>query len=163
MNVADGLSLAFKWQGERFQPIEAIESAALAVLPRKPTLEQIQRLERLLLAQPQAAVDAKWHFGPGVAMREGIMPAGTIATGHMHATEHLSILAQGTITVWTEEGMKTLTAPAIVKSMPGAKRVGYAHDDVVWITVHATDETDPDKLFELLTIPPGYPEIGGNA
>jgi hypothetical protein len=43
-----------------------------------------------------------------------------------------------------------LEASTVIKSKPGIKRVGYAHEDTVWITVHPTDETDLDKLEENL-------------
>ena len=32
------------------------------------------------------------------------------------------------------------------------KRAGYAHEDTVWTTICGTDETDTDKIDEVLTI-----------
>lgn len=93
------------------------------------------------------------HFTPGIYMRELRIPRGTVLTGKIHRTEHLNILSQGEITVWTEDGMKHLGASTVIKSQPGMKRVGYAHSDCVWITVHhnPTEEKDPEKLVEMLT------------
>ena len=157
MQLMEGLSVHFEWEGDEFRhPLtcfESIESKALAVLPATPTLEQIVRFEQLLLGLPQTEGEAIWHFAPGMAAREGRMPGKTFATGRRHRTEHLCVLAKGDITVWTEGGMKRLQAPAVIKSLPGAKRVAYMHTDVVWITFHATDETDPQKLIDELTYP----------
>ena len=148
-------SLAMTWEGQAFEPIEALASTALAAidLPRKPTLEQIRQLEARIAEAPQVHCENAHHFGPGVYMREGRIPAGTVVTGRQHRTEHLNILAAGEITVWTEDGMKRLKAPAVIKSMPGAKRVGYAHTNVVWITVHATDLTDVAEIERQLLMP----------
>lgn len=92
------------------------------------------------------------HFGPGVYMREALIPKGFVVTGKIHKTGHLNILSQGRITVWTEEGMKTLEAPAIIRSESGIKRVGYAHEDSIWVTVHKNqnDEKEIKKVEERL-------------
>ena len=63
---------------------------------------------------------------------------------------------QGDITVWTEEGMKRIQAPKIIKSYPGIKRVGLTHSDTIWVTVHATDAVEGCDLEDLendLTVP----------
>lgn len=42
----------------------------------------------------------------------------------------------------TDQGRKILTAPAVFVSAYGTKRAVAAIDDVIWITVHVTNETD---------------------
>lgn len=88
------------------------------------------------------------HFTPGLYTRELFIPKDTVLTGKIHKTEHLNILSQGDITVWTEGGMKRLRASTVIKSKPGIKRVGYAHEDSIWITVHQnpTNEQDIKKV-----------------
>lgn len=116
--------------------------------------EKILRLEAAMLAMKEHHIEIKTthHFAPGVYMREIFIPKGTTLTGKIHKTEHLNILSQGDLSVWTEDGIKRLKASTVVKSQPGIKRVGYAHEDSVWITVHhnASDETDVDKIEEML-------------
>lgn len=109
---------------------------------------KILALEAAMMAAKEHHVEFKTthHFAPGVYMRELFIPKGTLLTGKIHKTEHMNILSQGDISVWTEDGMKRLTASTVIKSKPGIKRVGYAHEDSVWITVHPTDETDLEKL-----------------
>lgn len=147
-----------------FEPVTVPEP--MPALPRVPTKGDVRRVEDWMLQQPQVKLEAFNHFAPGLYMREGRAPANSYVTGREHRTEHFSILAQGKITVWTEQGMATFEAPAIIRSLPGAKRIAYTHTDVVWITVHANpnDETDEDALVSLLTFPEpreiGVEEIG---
>lgn len=115
---------------------------------------KILALEAAMFAMPEHHVEIKTthHFAPGIYMREIFIPKGTTLTGKIHKTEHLNIVSHGRLTVWTEDGMKTLAASMVIKSQPGTKRVGFAHEDTVWITVHPnlTDERDTDKIEEML-------------
>jgi hypothetical protein len=133
-------------------------STAPALLPRKPTLEQIWRLEDAIAASG-AAMDTdtltQHHFAEGLYGRELFIPAGTVLTGKMHKHGQINVLAQGSIEVWTEGGMKRLDAPCVIASLPGTKRVGYAYTDVVWVTVSATEETDLVALEAQLIEPEG--------
>ena len=132
-------------------------------LPNIPTLEQIRQLEDLLWQGPTLDVDeiTTHHFSEGLYGREIRIPAGTILTGKMHRQGQINVLAQGDITVWTEQGMKRLQAPAVIVSGPGCKRVGYAHSDVVWITVLASEETDLVRLEQQLIEPEPVRQIAG--
>lgn len=150
--------------------IEKIRDA-LSLLGRekKSTSEMralIVGLEEVILAMPENIPASEFktthHFSPGVYMRELFIPKGIVLTGKIHKTEHLNILSQGMLTAWTEDGMKTLRASTVIKSMPGIKRVGYAHEDSVWITVHhnPTNEHEISVLEELL-LAKSFEEISG--
>lgn len=115
-------------------------------LPNVPTAEQIRRLEREMLRMEQLPIDTHHHFAPGQYAREIVIPAGTLLTGKKHKTEHLNVVSKGDITVWTEDGMRRIKAPFTFVSKPGTKRVGLVHEETVWITIHATSETDLVKL-----------------
>lgn len=112
--------------------------------------KRILDLERAMrhMDGQEVEIEIVHHFAPGVYLREMRCPAGVTFVGKLHKTEHICILSQGKITVWTDEGVKTLEAPATIHSYPGAKRVGYCHTDVVWTNVHPTDETDVEKIEE---------------
>lgn len=124
----------------------------------------ILKLEATMMAMTNAHIEIKTthHFAPGVYMREVLIPKGACVTGKIHKTEHMNILSQGELSVMTEDGIKRLKASTVIKSKPGIKRVGYAHEDSVWITVHPTEETDLDKLEELL-IAKNFTEVPGFA
>lgn len=117
----------------------------------KPSIEAIYALERELLKRPQSKCPIRNIFAPGIYAREMTIPAGTVLTGAVHKTEHINIVSKGRITVYTDEGMRELAAPHIMVSQPGTKRVGYAHEETVWTTIHRTDTTDLRELVEELT------------
>lgn len=125
----------------------------LAPLPNKPSLETIKQFERCLRNLPQLEIETTHHFADGLYGREILIPAGCTLTGKIHKGEHLNFLMQGDITVWTEDGMKRLQAPAVLVSRPGTKRVGYAHENTIWVTVHATRETSLEALENELIVP----------
>ena len=126
----------------------------------KPNAEEmtakIYALEDAILKEAQVEIPVTHHFAPGIYMREMFIPKGVVLTGAVHKTEHLNILSQGEISVWTDQGMKRLTACSVIKSNPGIKRAGFAHEDSIWITVHSnpTEERDPQKLWELFVQDP---------
>lgn len=126
---------------------------ALAELPEIPTIEQIHRLESALRGMPKDNCATGHYFADGMYARALLIPAGTALTGKMHRQRHLNFLMQGTIRVWTEQGMKDLEAPQIIVSEPGTKRVGFAFTDVIWVTVHATDKTDLADIEAEVIVP----------
>ena len=87
------------------------------------------------------------RFAEGVYVREIFIPAGTLIVGKIHKHTHPNFLMKGLVTVITEEGgMETLQAPKTMISPAGCKRVVFAHEDTVWVTVHVTSETDLEKI-----------------
>ena len=112
-------------------------------------------LQDHLLKMPQAEIQLRHHFAPGVYCRELTVPRGVCAIGKIHKTEHISILSQGAIYVITEHGEDFFQAPAVVVAKPGAKRAVYvpvdSPGDAVWTTIHATHERDIEKLEADLT------------
>ena len=127
--------------------------AIIEAMPAAPSRAQIQRLEDVMRELPQVEIPPRHYFAAGLYAREITIPAGTVLTGKVHSAEHLNIVSQGDITVWTEYGMKRVQAPFAMVSRPGTKRVGYAHTDTVWTTIHATNETDLEALERELIVP----------
>lgn len=114
------------------------------------TQDGIDQIEGDLLAMPQIDCPVTHHFGPGVYIRECAMPAGSLVIGHAHKGPCLNVLVKGSMRVITPEGQpRTITAPLIFTSGPGRK-AAYVIEDVVFQNIHATDETDLDKLEDLL-------------
>ena len=113
------------------------------VLPRS-----VDELEAAMRAQLPAVEIAPVHyFAAGLYAREITIPAGTLLTGKIHKTRHLNVVSAGEISVWSEgEPVRRIRAPFTFVAEPGTRRVGYAHEDTVWTTVHATHETDLEQL-----------------
>lgn len=98
-------------------------------------------------------VPVEHHFAPGVYMRQMNAKAGTVVVSKMHRTEHMNVLLSGSLTIATENGIEYLQAPAVIKSMPGTKRIGYFHEDTSWMTVHPTDSTDLEEIERQVIVP----------
>lgn len=122
--------------------------ACVTSAPSRVVLPQLT--EREMLAMEQVECPVIHRFGPGVYIREVLIPAGTFAVGHHQNFEHQNIMLKGRVTVQNEDGSTSeLVAPTIFVGKPGRK-VGYIHEDVVWLNVYATTETDVEKLEAML-------------
>jgi len=138
---------------------EGVFAAILKNEDRKTYIEVVKSIQEYFCqgiengSLPEAELPITNHFAPGVYMRQMDAKAGDWVVSKMHRTEHQNILLKGAVTLITENGIKTLYAPTIVKSEAGTKRIGYFHEDSSWLTVHPTDETDVEKLENDLTVP----------
>jgi hypothetical protein len=132
---------------------DALTAPAEQAPPALDLRAKIDRLEALMRSEPQVEIEPVHYFAHGLYAREITIKAGTLLTGKVHRTEHLNIVSKGRIAVWTEDGMREVSAPFTMVSRPGTKRVGYALEDTVWTTIHATEETDLVKLEAILIAP----------
>lgn len=113
-------------------------------------LEKVDELEAKLLELPQIDAKVYNHFGPGLYVRELHIPAGSFIIGHSHKSEQLNILLSGECILLPPGGESIrLKAPYMFNGKPGRK-MAYAITDVIWQNIHATDETDLDKLEDML-------------
>ena len=92
----------------------------------------------------------KHHFSSGVYARQMTLPAGHFAVTHAHAYDHLSILASGEVLVMKDNVQVRYHAPAVITILAGCHHRIEAVQDSVWFCIHATDETDPAELDEVL-------------
>lgn len=127
------------------------------------TINKIAALEKEMAGRPQEhiKIEPLHHFSKGLYAREILIPAGTILTGKIHKYECLNVVSKGKISVASIDGIQIIDAtdgPVTFKSSPGVKRLGYAHSDTVWMTIHASEETDLEKLEDEL-IAKDYSEV----
>lgn len=110
--------------------------------------EFVKNLEVEMLKHEQAPCSVYHHFSPGLYIREVNLPAGIFAIGHHQKTRHLNIMLKGSVSILNNDGsVSKLEAPMIFTGEPGRK-CGYVHEDVVWLNVYPTEETDIEKLEE---------------
>tara|TARA_R100000742_G_C4279614_1_gene104742 strand:- start:763 stop:1368 length:606 start_codon:yes stop_codon:yes gene_type:complete len=88
----------------------------------------------------------KHSFADGCYVREIFNPANELLITKIHKKEHPFFLMQGEMSILTEDGIKHLKAPYHGITKPGTKRIIYTHTDCVFVTVHATEETDVAKI-----------------
>jgi quercetin dioxygenase-like cupin family protein len=108
--------------------------------------EQFKELKGLF----EVDLGIKHHFSSGVYAKQMMLPKGYFAISHAHNYDHLSILASGEVIVKTDDGEQHYTAPACVTIVKGLNHSITALQDAVWFCVHATEETNPDKIDEVV-------------
>lgn len=127
-------------------------------LELRPETDRVDALEALMATKPPLDIPVRHYFANGLYAREVVIPRDAVVTGKIHKTQHLNIVSAGEISVWTGlEGWKRVKAPCTFIAEPGTRRVGYAHEDTVWTTIHATSETDLDALEAALIEPHDNP------
>ncbi len=105
--------------------------------------DKIDTLEVEMSKHKQVEIEIKHYFANGLYAREMCVPKGILISGLVHATETIGIMTKGEMVIWNENGTKTrVKAPFTHTGKPGLKRVGYALEDVVWVTIHRTNLTD---------------------
>jgi len=110
------------------------------------TMPEILRIEQELLQMPQVELPIEHYQIDGVYARSMFIPAGTILTGKIHNFESIAILAKGRIRITNGTESYIISEGHIMVDKPGVKRLGYAETDVVFITVHRTDNTEIEAI-----------------
>lgn len=110
---------------------------------------KVQAFEDALLQMPQIEIETKHYIADGAYVREIIIPKGATVTGAVHLTETIDILVSGDITIVYDDVRKRLTGHGVYISKPGVKKVAYAHEDTVWMTVHAVDNIKDKTMDEI--------------
>lgn len=111
--------------------------------------KQISELTDRLLAMPpseQREFEVEHSLIDGVYMRKLTIPKGSVLVGKIHLKECMNVVAKGDISVLTESGAGRFKAGDVAISGPGIQKVGYAHEDTVFINVFRTDETSIEKI-----------------
>lgn len=90
-------------------------------------------------------------FADGMYIRECRVPKGWIFTSELHRFDHPFFLMKGRLRICSEDADVIMQAPHYGITLKGTKRLVYIEEDVVWITCHATEETDINKILEEIT------------
>lgn len=102
--------------------------------------------ELLMAKMPQVELKVNHYFSKDIYARELYIPKGITLTGKIHKFEQLNILTKGKIKVLVDNIIKEIEAPFVVVSPPGTKRIAYALEDCIWITIHGTDQKNIDLI-----------------
>lgn len=112
--------------------------------------QKILDLQTELAEQPQVDLPVLHDFSKGVYCRQILMKKGTLVIGKTHKTEHLNIVMSGSASVLIDGEVKFIKAPYVFNSGKGIKKVLYIHEEMIWATIHLTDETDLNNLEKLM-------------
>jgi hypothetical protein len=127
----------------------------------RPMREKVLRLEERVNELPQADCPVRHYFAPGMYAREITIPKGAVLIGAVHKTENLAVLSAGKLQLVTDSGTVEISAPHTLTVKPGQKNAALALEDAVWTNFFPTDETDPEKLVEILTESKATELLGG--
>jgi len=94
----------------------------------------------------------KHTFTDGIYIRQMSMKKNSFVIGKIHKHNHVWFLLTGMISVADENNTVDHVAPCYVEAPAGSKRMIYAHEDSIWVNVHAnpTDTQDLEELEELI-------------
>lgn len=112
----------------------------------------MQYAEMMKEREGQFAVDPQiaHHFSDGLYAKRMVIPKGYEAGQHAHKYSHLSILAKGRVVVKTDASKKEYAAPACIEIKSGVHHTIEALEDSEWYCIHATEETDAEKIDQVL-------------
>jgi len=140
----------------------------LEVRQRKEFREKITELEDAIVSVQgttgevmHKANPVKHTFAGGCYIREIYNPAHELIITKIHKKEHPFFLMKGEMSILTEEGIQNIKAPYQGVTKPGTKRAIYTHEECVFITVHATENTTIEDVEEEVVctryedLPPG--------
>ena len=136
---------------------------------RKEFREKISELEKSVINAEggmtgevlHKANPVKHTFAGGCYVREIYNPANELIVTKIHKKEHPFFLMKGEMSILTEEGIQHIKAPYQGVTKPGTKRAIYTHEECVFITVHATENTTIEDVEEEVVctkyedLPPG--------
>ena len=140
----------------------------LEIRKRKEFREKISDLEQAIIDVGDTtgeimhnANPVKHTFAGGCYIREIYNPANELIVTKIHKKEHPFFLMKGEMSILTEEGIQNIKAPYQGVTKPGTKRAIYTHEECIFITVHATDNTTIEDVEDEVVctkyedLPPG--------
>ena len=147
---------AFIWNGYKPADIVPVNPVSAALQNADSVKDRIKVVQDQLLQMPQADIVTLHNFLPGTYERTMKAPASCMIVGAAHKTPYRVRLEKGTITVNVGTEVKTLTAPMEFDAPAGEQRVGYSHDEVIWVDIYENSDncTNIDTLEERLYVVP---------
>jgi len=141
----------------------------LEIRRRKEFRENISDLEKAVTEAESGmtgdvlhkANPVKHTFAGGCYIREIYNPANELIITKIHKKEHPFFLMKGEMSILTENGIEHIKAPYQGVTKIGTKRAIYTHEECIFITVHATDNTEIEEIEEEVVcakyedLPPG--------
>ena len=110
--------------------------------------QAIRRLAFALADGPTVHVEPVHRFAPGLYVRELTVPAGSVIIGKVHKHETVNILMKGSALLACDGKLEKVSAPLTFVSAAGRQKAAYVLEDMTWINVHPTTETDLGVIEE---------------
>lgn len=117
------------------------------------TRNGVSALEETLAELPQSEYSLEHLFADGLYCRKLLIPAGEMVVGQIHKKGCINIIAYGLVATTTDDEPMVFRGPWVFSGPAGTKRALVTIEDTLWITVHATNETEVDKAVADITVP----------
>lgn len=123
--------------------------------------EKVDLVAKELRELPQIPLPLRHHFasmdvpGRGIYLREGILLKDVMYIGQEHKHEHFNIFFSGKALLCSDGEISLIDCkdgPVIVKSGAGVRKVLKIIENLHGLVVHATNETNLDKLWDELVV-----------
>ena len=142
---------ALRYTEQEIASMDPTEVIPVDTLSTKDFMGKLTDVEKFMSQMPDAkfgddACPLKHTFGDGLYIREITMAKGLYILSKIHKTTHPYFVTKGECSVITESGTVRIKAPYSGITKAGTQRLLYMHKETVWTTVHATEETDLDKI-----------------
>lgn len=127
--------------------------SALVTADKVAFRQKTDELQAIMQQMPQAATSLEHYFAHGLYGRQLFVPKGTAYVGKIHRFSHIRVVLSGHLLIATDEGRFEYRAPDVMVTPAGTRRVGYAIEDTLILTVHATESTDIDEIEREIIMP----------
>ena len=141
------------------QPKRTLDSSISPKQYRDGVMEFEEYIKSLPDAMGRDDFPLEHQFVPGAYIRTITIPADIVMTSEIHKVTHPYFVMKGIVDVVTDTGVQRIEAPYRGITQAGTKRVLRTYTEVIWSTVHVTNETDLNKI-EKQVIAKSYEELG---
>ena len=90
------------------------------------------------------------HFGAGVYIKETEFAEGETVPMHEHVHTHQSVLCQVVARLEVDGEPRFIRGPCVLTIEAGHRHSVQAVTRIVWLCIHATDETDAERIDSTL-------------
>jgi len=111
---------------------------------------RIGEFAQMLAKLPQTDMPVDETLVDGLYVRKLLIPRGTFLVGKVHRQTCANFVESGDISILTETGCGRVKAGHFAMSKAGIQKLGYAHEDTVFVNVFRTDEQDISKIEDLI-------------
>lgn len=140
-------------------------SAAAVVAGGVPPvmLQKISALQAAIAELPQYEPKTAHYFHAGMYCRSVYRDAGVLVVGAVHKKEHFYVIASG-IALITDGNTepRRVTGPAVIRSMPGAKRAVLSLTPMTCMTFHICAATTVEEAEAELVVAEPSQFLPGN-
>lgn len=98
----------------------------------------------------EAGVEIIHHFGRNFYVKQVNFSKDKVLSQHKHKFDHLSWLSTGSVLLKADGKESLISGPKMIEIPAGVEHEVRSLTDVVWLCMHATSETDVEKIDESL-------------